>query len=71
VLIDNSAFLSGMNHPEKVSLVFLVVICLVPISLSYCDFEDDALDSDFDDGDIYNHRMITPPSQVHYYIIME
>jgi len=46
-----------MNHPVKASIVFLLVICLIPVCLSYCDFENDALDSDFDDGDIYNHRM--------------
>jgi len=59
-----------MNHPVKVTLVFLVMVCLLPICLSYYDFKDDALDLDFDDGDIYNHRMITPPGRVHYYMIM-
>ena len=45
-----------MNRQFKV-LLLLVMTCLVPLCHGYCEFENDALDSDFDDGDIYNHRM--------------
>ena len=35
----------------------LLTSLLLPLATGLCEFDNDALDSDFDDGDIYNHRM--------------
>ena len=47
----------GMPRILKIGIIILMFTSIFPIIIGFGEFENDALDSDFDDGDIYNHRM--------------